>query len=147
MKLIPEMDIQKLKIFLLSSLVILAGTILFNILGWLGWGIQFIANIFFIMAWTDIVLIILVIFKFADREDSSFIIILNYFLCLLLAIIMPLMGLHGFIMGLYTPLFGAPFVVLEIFQVLWTYIILGCALGLVIYMYLTTRKNESIWSI
>jgi len=147
MKLIPKMDMQKLKIFLLGSLVILAGTILFNILGLLGWGIQIIAGIFFIMAWTDIVLIILVVFKFADREDSSYLIMLNYLLCLLLAIILPLMGLHGFILGLYTPLFGAPFIVLEIFQVLWTYILLGCALGFVIYIYLTTRKNESIWSI
>ena len=147
MKLIPKMDMQKLKIFLLGSLVILAGTMLFNILGLLGWGVQFVANIFFIMAWTDIVLIILVIFKFADREDSSFIIMLNYLLCLLLAIIMPLMGLHSFLLGLYTPVSGLPFVVLEIFQVLWTYILLGCALGFVIYIYLATRKNESIWSI
>ena len=53
MKLIPKMDMQKLKIFLLGSLVILAGTMLFNILGLLGWGVQFVANIFFIMALAD----------------------------------------------------------------------------------------------
>ncbi|NHI94493.1 MAG: hypothetical protein EAX96_18525 [Candidatus Lokiarchaeota archaeon] len=147
MKGIPKMDIMKMKIFWLASLVIIAGTILFNILGLLGWGVQLIANVFFIIAWSDIVLIMLMIFKFVDREDSYYIIMLNYLLCLLLGIILPLMGLNTLIMGLYTPLFMVPFVVLEIFQVLWTYIILGCVLGLIIYVFLITRKNESIWNI
>ncbi|MHA1784547.1 MAG: hypothetical protein ACTSVY_02300 [Candidatus Helarchaeota archaeon] len=148
---IPEMDLKKINIFTISSMIILAGTILFNILGLIGWSVQFIANIFFIVGWSDIILIILVIFKYMNREDETgqLLIILDYALCCLLVLIVPLMGINTLLLGImpYDGILGMTFLGLQIGQVFWTYITLGCTLGLMVYIFIVTRKNESIWNI
>ncbi len=145
---LPEMDLKKMKLFWIGSLAILGGTILFNILGWLNIIIQLISSVFFILGFINIVLIILVTFKFANREDSSYIILLNYLLCLLIGIIVPLMGINTLIMGLMpaSGLLGMSFPLLQIGQIASTYIILGCCFGFAFYVYMSTKNNEKLWN-
>jgi len=146
---IPEMDINKMKIFWIVSLAILGGTILFNILGWINVIIQLVAGVFFILGWTDVVLIIIVTFKFANREDSSYLIMLNYLLCLLIGLIVPLMGINTLLLGVMPAggLFGMSFLPLQIGQIVWTYVVLGCCLGFTVYAFMSTRKNDKLWNV
>ena len=144
---IPEMNIKKIKMFWITSIGILAGTVLFNLLGLIDGMLQFVSGMFLIMAWFDIVVAILVTFKFANREDNAHLIMGNYFLCLLLALIVPLMGINTLLLGLMSPTGFGNFFLLQVEQVLWTYVTLGCSLGFVVCAFIATRKNESIWKV
>ena len=154
----PKMDLTKLKVFWICSLGILAGTLIFNILGIIpviSSMFQAIANVFFVMFWVDIVLAILVIFSCANRENETgqVLIFVNYVLCALLFLIPIYMGLNLLLLGV-VPHTGflessasIEFSLFQIGQIAWMYVLLGCFLGLAGYSFFATTKDEDIWNL
>ena len=153
----PRMSPRRMKIFWVYSIANIAATLFFNSLVLIDTSLwkdswRYITDFFFFFYWLNIMLVILVIFKFSNRENDTgqLIIILNYALCMLLFIIMPLMGLNTLLLGVlpHTGLTGSTleFTLLQLGQMTWTYIIIISSLALSAFIFIAMRKDESIWS-